>query len=272
MLALGPKHARPVLQRLSAARVTVLRLLSADTEPVTVGRLAEQLGQHPNTVREHLDALVADGRVERVRATPTGRGRPAWLYQAVVDTELGDFEGVGTNEFGDGPEYASLAIALIDQVASESPDPLEVSRNAGERWGRSLISAPLRSDAADPDDDTGASTAGPSPVANDQGEPVEATANGPTTTAPDQDEAADVVLGMLSELRFTPQRTDEKGVYRLTTCPLLDAARRNPEVVCQVHLGIVRGVLEELGADPDAAELTAFAEPGACLLTLPGRR
>jgi hypothetical protein len=45
-------------------------------------------------------------------------------------------------------------------------------------------------------------------------------------------------------------------------------------VVCGVHLGIVRGALEEYGADSDRTDLQPFAEPGACrldLLTRPGR-
>lgn len=257
MPSLGPKHARPVLQRLSAARVTVLRMLSAGAEPVTVGHLAEQLGQHPNTVREHLDALVADGRVDRVRAKPAGRGRPAWLYRAVVDTGLGEFDGVGNNDFGDGPEYASLAIALIDQVASESSDPLLASRHAGERWGRSLVDTPA--DLAKGTVDDGVS-------------PTAAPARQDSSTDPAERDPAEVALGLLADLRFGPQRTEVPGRYRLTTCPLLDAARRNPEVVCQVHLGIVRGVLDELGGDPDGAQLTAFAEPGACWLSLPDRQ
>ena len=44
--------------------------------------------------------------------------------------------------------------------------------------------------------------------------------------------------------RRTPPRV------RLARCPLLEAAHRHPEVVCAVHLGIVRGALEEYGADP----------------------
>jgi predicted ArsR family transcriptional regulator len=79
------------------------------------------------------------------------------------------------------------------------------------------------------------------------------------------------VIDLLTELRFEPQPAMQPDTVRLTTCPLLDAARRNPDVVCEVHLGIVRGVLERLGGNPDGTALLPFAEPGACLLTLPGR-
>jgi predicted ArsR family transcriptional regulator len=61
------------------------------------------------------------------------------------------------------------------------------------------------------------------------------------------------------------------GVVKLCRCPLLEAAHEHPEVVCGVHLGVVRGALEVLGADPDQTEHTTlqpFSEPGACRLDL----
>jgi hypothetical protein len=46
-------------------------------------------------------------------------------------------------------------------------------------------------------------------------------------------------------------------------------------VVCGVHLGVVRGALQELGSDPERTERTAlqpFSEPGACRLDMLPRR
>ena len=137
-----------------------------------------------------------------------------------------------------------------------------MARHAGERWGHALLAR------------RGASRAG-------RGSDTEGTTRNEETghDSPDRHPDADAgsagredpaaaVVDLLDELRFEPQPS--AGAVRLTTCPLLDAARRNPDLVCQVHLGIVRGVLGELGADPDAADLVPFAEPGACRLTLPG--
>ena len=76
----------------------------------------------------------------------------------------------------------------------------------------------------------------------------------------------EVVVEILEELRFAPEA--DGGQVRLTRCPLLDVARSNPDVVCGVHLGIVRGVLEQLGADPGGTRLLPFVESGACLLSL----
>lgn len=49
---------------------------------------------------------------------------------------------------------------------------------------------------------------------------------------------------------------------RLQTCPVLAAARRNPDVVCNIHLGLLRSVS---GA---GTQLAPFVEDG-CRVTLP---
>jgi predicted ArsR family transcriptional regulator len=231
----GPRHARPALPRLSSARSGVLRAVTEAGEPVTVAALAEQLGQHPNTVREHLDALVVDGRIERFRRAPSGRGRPAWLYGvSAIDDAAAEHDDLMTGPLGpDGQEYVALAVALIDQVSAASPDPGAMARQAGERWGRTLVERHVGV--------------------------LDASGSRPT----------DQVVQMLRELRFEPQATSDPKTMRLTTCPFLDAAKRHPEVVCQIHLGIVRGALRRLGADADGADLQAFAQPGACLLEFP---
>lgn len=251
----GPRPARPALPRLSSARTGVLRAVTAAGKAVTVSALAEQLGQHPNTIREHLDALVEGEHLERVRSSPAGRGRPAWLYRAPSHGHAspGDLMAI---PIGDGGhEYLALAVALMDQVATTSPDPEALARRAGERWGRTLADGLVEGA-----DDAAAET-----------EVADASAD-PHTPADVGGSPEDTVLGMLRSLRFEPVRTEDPKRIRLTTCPLLDAARRHPGVVCQVHAGIVRGALEHLGGDPTGTRLEAFAEPGACLLTLPDAR
>ena len=77
-------------------------------------------------------------------------------------------------------------------------------------------------------------------------------------------------MELLDDLGFGPETVpDEPSDVRLTRCPLLEAAHRHPDVVCGVHLGIVRGALARHGADPAGAELLPFAEPGACRLLVP---
>lgn len=136
-----------------------------------------------------------------------------------------------------GSEYAGLARALSATLARTAPDPTAAALEAGEAWGHDLAQQRTAS--------------GTNPVVGAH-------------------EARQEVVGLLDDLGFDPvvDGADPSRV-RLTRCPLLEAAHRQSEVVCGVHLGIVRGVLGEYGAEADGTTLQPFAEPGACLLVVP---
>jgi predicted ArsR family transcriptional regulator len=77
-------------------------------------------------------------------------------------------------------------------------------------------------------------------------------------------------MDLLTGLGFDPTADSRVQTVRLRQCPLIAAAREEPEVVCSVHLGIVRGALESWHTRSDGTSLVPFAEPGACLLHLTG--
>ena len=88
------------------------------------------------------------------------------------------------------------------------------------------------------------------------------------------------VLTLLDRLGFSPrmrsvpgaEATDDTREVELRTCPLLDAARRHPEVVCQVHAGLVSGADAAYGGSGEGVRLVPFASRGACHLTMPSAR
>ncbi|OBH33584.1 transcriptional regulator [Mycobacterium sp. E342] len=224
LAALGPEPT-PVLRSaiaLSGQRLRVLEYVRAYS-PVRVADAATALDLHPNTVREHLDAVVELGLVERSTATALGRGRPATLYRvSAADPAVAV------------RDYAGLATALAGHLARTSAHPERDAQAAGIEWGRELIDV-----------------------------------HGQAGGDPRQS-----VLEALARLGFAPDdEPDTSGAHpgiALRRCPLLDAARRYPAIVCQVHLGIVEGMLERLGAPSvRGLDLVPFAEPGACRLFLP---
>ncbi len=111
------------------AQQAVLRVLEAQAQPVTLAALCSATSLHINTVREHLDALVRDGLVQRTKAAPSGRGRPAWEYSAVPGATAADDH-----------EYAGLAATLAAALHRHSPDPKRESVAAGRTWGSRLAS------------------------------------------------------------------------------------------------------------------------------------
>ncbi|MCV2395856.1 helix-turn-helix domain-containing protein [Actinotalea sp. M2MS4P-6] len=65
----------------SRSRTALLELLRGDGGAMGVDELADAVGLHVNTTREHLDRLVAAGLVSRAPEHRTTRGRPRILYR-----------------------------------------------------------------------------------------------------------------------------------------------------------------------------------------------
>lgn len=88
---------------------------------------------------------------------------------------------------------------------------------------------------------------------------------------PDRAGDADTAIcDVLARLGFDPEPDGDS--IRLRACPFREEARRHPDVVCQVHLGLAQRLAERAGeGDAGAVELVPFAEPGLCLITLPRR-
>ena len=104
-------------------RRDVLASLRDAEGPLSITALAERLGVHVNTVRFHLDALVADGQVERVVVPPTKPGRPPQLFAAIRGMDPGGQR-----------DYRLLAEALAESVA-RTADPVAVASAAGRVLG-----------------------------------------------------------------------------------------------------------------------------------------
>ncbi|MCM6777791.1 transcriptional regulator [Nocardia sp. CDC159] len=132
--------------------------------------------------------------------------------------------------------YQDLAQVLADQLGTDPRRRSDAAISAGRAWGAKL-------------------------------EAVEQ----PITSL---DDAKDVTMTMMSELGFAPERdaaseTDEQVMIRLTACPLRELARTHSEVVCGVHLGLMREVIDRNGGrDAVNVRLHPFVEPELCVARL----
>ncbi|NMR18962.1 metalloregulator ArsR/SmtB family transcription factor [Cellulomonas fimi] len=126
--------------------------------------------------------------------------------------------------------FGQLADVLAQVVARTSPEPAAVAIEAGRSWGLSRDAGP------------------------------EQAANGADAIAR--------LTAVLVEAGFEPEvcaDEDEGHVVILQRhCPFLEVARAHPDVVCSVHLGLMRGVLETMAAPVSADRLVPFASPAGC--------
>jgi len=87
-------------------------------------------------------------------------------------------------------------------------------------------------------------------------------------------EAGARVAGLFDRLGFAPRlvATEHGSSVELGACPFRDVARAHPEVVCSVHLGLLRGALRRSGIPARQAQqagLRPFVEPELCVADLP---
>ncbi|OBI22906.1 transcriptional regulator [Mycobacterium sp. E2462] len=205
-------------------RRKVLRVLRGSSAPMSIVAIAEVLDVHPNTVRFHLESLVADGQVEHVELERKGPGRPPLMFRAVRQMDRG-----GTRH------YRLLAEVLAAAFAAE-PDPGAKARAAGRAWARKTeVALPSSPDA-------------------------------PATA----DEAIEHLIDVLDDLGFAPEHRIGEGGHQLGLrhCPFLELAENRTSVICPVHLGLMQGTVESMGAPLSVDALEPFAEPDLCLAHL----
>ena len=128
-------------------------------------------------------------------------------------------------------EYAALAMVLAKQLVATRGNTKATAISAGEEWAKTF----QKSESVTPL------------------QPLQVRQR---------------VIGILTALGFSP-RSQGKKLILLKTCPLLAAAREEPDVICSVHLGLVRGLVAQSGMKANVVKLTPFAERGNCHLTLP---
>ncbi|WP_020660087.1 helix-turn-helix transcriptional regulator [Amycolatopsis benzoatilytica] len=130
--------------------------------------------------------------------------------------------------------YRLLAEMLTGLVAENVAEPGKAAEAAGEAWGRYLADRPA------------------------------------PTHRVDAAEAMRRLSAVLHEAGFAPEPAAdaEHPVIRLRHCPFREVAEEHRDVVCGLHLGLMRGVLAEVRAPLAAERLEAFVEPSLCLAHL----
>lgn len=110
----------------TGSRAHILAKLESSASEFTIDELAHFTGLHPNTVRAHLDVLVAGGRVERIQGQPHGRGRPPLTFRAAADTRA---------------PFDELSRLLHESLGAANAPGL--ARRTAQRWAQSLDPKPM---------------------------------------------------------------------------------------------------------------------------------
>lgn len=125
-------------------------------------------------------------------------------------------------------DFARLAEVLAQLVARTNEDPAAAAIEAGRSWS-----------LARPEELAGSAAAA---------------------------DAIDALIQALADVGFAPRISVDDGrtVVLHRHCPFLEVARTHQEVICSVHLGLMRGLLERLNAPVTVERLVPFAGPAGC--------
>ncbi len=138
-----------------------------------------------------------------------------------------------------GPEREDNAYLTLSRMMARSwasdfdGSPAERAENAGREWAKSSI--PEREQA-------------PRPLGQVTAE----------------------VNALFTEIGFEPKMldTDEGVAFELHACPFGAIAAEHPEIVCNIHLGLLRGAMERLTGSGHQAKITPWATPTMCQATM----
>ena len=135
-------------------------------------------------------------------------------------------------------QYRLLAEMLTSLISGVLPRPGEAAAEAGRQWGRYLTSQPAPYQRVD------------------------------------TDQAVQGLTEVLEQIGFAPEAVAEGARHQiqLRRCPFREVAENHPDVVCELHFGLMQGVLDQMRAPVTVDRLEPFAGPALCIAYLTGQR
>jgi predicted ArsR family transcriptional regulator len=161
------------------------------------------------------------------------------VVRETEDRETPGRPRIGYRALADGPagrrRYRLLAEMLASLIAGTMTEPGTAAEEAGREWGAYLTEQPP---------------------------PYEK----PTVAA-----AIRKLTALTAEMGFSPQaEAGDDGQFRLSLrqCPFREVAVHHQDVICSLHLGLMRGALARMRAPVTADRLDPFLEPSLCVARL----
>lgn len=221
------------------AQRRVLEVVEGAGQPISSAEVAKTLKLHPNTAREHLDALLNAGLVTTVPMRTGKRGRPTLLYSVttldpnqILSTYL-DVITATAISLAEGSDGVAQAIAVGKNWAGLTPQRPEAgSEGANAVAATSATSADAPNGAATASD---AVTAEPSSL-SEMGANAAAEAN----MTQRLENAIAQLRPIFTVMGFSPELAKNKLVLR--SCPFAKGGWPHP-LVCIIHEAYIAELL-----------------------------
>ena len=227
------------------AQRRVLEVVEGAGQPISSAEVAKTLKLHPNTAREHLDALLNAGLVTTVPMRTGKRGRPTLLYSVttldpnqILSTYL-DVITATAISLAEGSDGVAQAIAVGKNWAGLTcPQPAQSgAQGAAGAVATSAVSSTEATSAAVATSD--AVAAEPSNL-SEAGADTADEANGLAEANQRLENAIDQLRPIFTVMGFSPELAKNKLVLR--SCPFAKSGWPHP-LVCIIHEAYVAELL-----------------------------
>lgn len=228
-----PSRRRSAL--LASGRRQIVDLLAGlpEHDPgLSAAELAVRLGVHVSTVRFHLDRLRDAGVVTGDLTHDHAVGRPGMRYT------LSDRTAANHH---DGEHLRMLAQLLAESFRATSRERSYAPEELGERWA--VLHAR---------DVVGIGTEDQAP------------ARTPGQWFAKVGRIVDLLLAWGYAPELSTRDNGERFDLRLRECPFLELAKADPDLICGIHRGLLRGALREFGEPASRVVLEEFTDPPLC--------
>lgn len=212
--------------KLSAKQRTVLDVINEHPRGITAARIATIMGTTVNTLRGHLDELLAQDAIRAEAPNVGSRGRPALVYYSRVP----DNRAIAL-------EYITLVRVFAQYLLETTDDPRAAAYDIGRTWAREIATEPcdesellvrLAQMGFDP-----VPVEEPHNLADTQlAAPL---AEQPNAQHPEAPETAEMADGTATSRPDHPGRP----IIELRSCPFLHPDKDTPATVCDIHMGML---------------------------------
>jgi len=225
------------------AQRRVLEVVEGAGQPISSAEVAKTLKLHPNTAREHLDALLNAGLVTTLPMRTGKRGRPTLLYSVttldpnqILSTYL-DVITATAISLAEGSDGVAQAIAVGKNWAGLTPQRPEAgSEDANAVAATSAASAEAPNGAA-----TASDAVEPSNLSQASADAA-GDANGVDEASDNQrlENAISQLRPIFTVMGFSPELAQNKLVLR--SCPFAKGGWPHP-LVCIIHEAYIAELL-----------------------------
>jgi predicted ArsR family transcriptional regulator len=228
----APLPSRDLLRVLGDnTRYAIYLELARSPRPLVTAEIADTLGLHPNTVRPHLERMREVGLLDVTTDARGEVGRPQHRYSLAADAPSLGLEPPTM------PVLARMVLAMAERLGASPADAVAVGENEGRARAARYDDAPSALEALVADLDR----LGFDPIVTEDG---------------DEDGGDD------------PDSVT--AVVAFANCPFADLARAHPDLVCNLHRGLVAGFVAHMG-DAEVAEFCSLAHRTPCQVSLASR-